>query len=58
MTNGDDQSRYDGSLHEILQFDVERRLARVKACRSRHAHRVSAGLTERAHRVEKERKHE
>jgi hypothetical protein len=59
MTNGDDQSRYDGSLQEILQFDVERRLARVKACRGRMRTGLRQALPKRAHRMmEKERNHE
>jgi hypothetical protein len=59
MTNGDDQSRYDGSFDEILQFGVQRRLARVKACRRRIRTGLRQALPERADRMmEKERKHE
>jgi hypothetical protein len=54
MTNGD-QSRYDGLLDEILQFGVERRLARVKACRGRTCTGLRQALPERAHRMEKRR---
>ena len=42
-------TRYDGLSDEILQFDVERRLARVKACRGRMGtglrQAVPSGLT-------------
>jgi hypothetical protein len=42
-----------------LQFDVERRLARVKACRGRMRTGFRQALPEQAHRMmEKERTHE
>jgi hypothetical protein len=42
-----------------LQFGVERRLARVKACRGRMRTGLRQALPERAHRMmEKERTHE
>jgi hypothetical protein len=43
---------------EILQFGVERWLARVEACRRRMRTGLRQALTERANRGGKERKHE